>query len=118
MKILFNTVLILSLLTEAMAATTLIGGPEGIAAAGKGGMWSMHYGFAAFAIASASLWVWPYRNNIKAVTAILGVLLTFHTGLFVSLALAGDQMVGMIIHVVLASLCLILFTQRSKWCSE
>ena len=118
MKILFNTVLILSLLTEAMAATTLIGGPEGIAAAGKGGMWSMHYGFAAFAIASASLWVWPYRTNIKAVTAILGVLLTFHSGLFVSLALAGDQMVGMIIHAVLASLSLVLFTQRSKWCSE
>ncbi len=84
MKILFMIVLVLNLLTEAMAATFLIGGPEGVSAAGQGGMWSMHYGFAALAIASASLWIWPYRNEIKAVTALLGVLLTFHTGLFFS----------------------------------
>ena len=47
MKILFNIVLVLNFLTEAMAAVSLIGGPEGISAAGQGGMWSMHYGFAA-----------------------------------------------------------------------
>jgi hypothetical protein len=116
MRILFIVVLVVNLLTEALAAATLIGGPDGIAAAGKGGMWSMHYGFAALAIASASLWVWPYRNNLKAVTAVLGVLCTFHTGLFVSLTLAGDQQVGMIIHGVMAVLCIVLFTQRAKWC--
>ena len=55
MKILFTVVLVLNFLTETLAAVSLIGGPEGIAAAGKGGMWSMHYGFAALAIASASL---------------------------------------------------------------
>lgn len=118
MKILFIIVLVLNLLTEAMAATALIGGPEGISAAGKGDMWSMHYGFAAFAIASASFWIWPYRNNINAVTAVLGLLLTFHTGLFLSLSLAGDQAAGMVIHAVLAALCILLFTQRSKWCSD
>ena len=118
MKIVFNIVLILNLLTEAMAATFLIGGPEGIAAAGKGGMWSMHYGFAALAIASMTIWIWPYRTNLKAVTAILGVLLTFHTGLFISLTLAGDQMPGMIIHAVMATLCIIVFTQRKKWCTD
>jgi hypothetical protein len=118
MRILFIVVLVVNLLTEALAAATLIGGPDGIAAAGKGGMWSMHYGFAALAIASASLWVWPYRNNLKAVTAVLGVLCTFHTGLFVSLTLAADQQVGMIIHGVMAVLCIVLFTQRAKWCND
>ena len=81
-------------------------------------MWSMHYGFAVLAIASASLWIWPYRTNIKAVTAVLGVLMTFHAVLFLSLTLAGDQAAGMIIHAFLAALCILLFTQRSRWCSE
>jgi len=118
MKILFIVVLVVNLLTELLAATTLIGGPEGIAAAGKGGMWSMHYGFAVLAIASASLWIWPYRGNLKAVTAVLGVLSTFHTGLFISLTLAGDQQVGQIIHGVMAVLCIVLFTQRARWCKN
>lgn len=117
MKILFVVLLVLNCLTEVLAATTLIGGPDGIAAAGRGGMWSMHYGFAALAIASASLWVWRYRTNLSAVTAVLGVLLTFHTGLFISLTLAGDQQAGMVIHAVLSVLCIVLFTQRSKWCT-
>lgn len=116
MKTLFITLLVLHFLTEALAATTLIGGPGGIAAAGSGGMWSMHYGFAALAFASASLWIWPYRTNLSAVTAVLGVLLTFHTGLLLSLTLAGDQMVGVILHAILATLCIVLFTQRRKWC--
>ena len=108
----------MNLLTESLAATTLIGGPDGIAAAGKGGMWSMHYGFAALAMASVSLWIWPNRRNLKAVTAVLGVLSTFHTGLFISLTLAGDQQVGQIIHGVMAVLCIVLFTLRARWCKN
>ena len=118
MRILFIVVLVVNLLTESLAATTLIGGPDGIAAAGKGGMWSMHYGFAALAMASASLWIWPHRRNLKAVTAVLGVLATFHTGLFISLTLAGDQQVGQIIHGVMAVLCIVLFTLRARWCKN
>jgi hypothetical protein len=118
MRILFIVVLVLNLLTESLAATTLIGGPDGIAAAGKGGMWSMHYGFAALAMASVSLWIWPNRRNLKAVTAVLGVLSTFHTGLFISLTLAGDQQVGQIIHGVMAVLCIVLFTLRAQWCKN
>ena len=118
LKVLFIIMLVLNLLTEVMAATALIGGPEGISAAGKGEMWSMHYGFAVLAIASASLWIWPYRTDIKAVTAVLGVLMTFHAVLFLSLTLAGDQAAGMIIHAFLATLCMLLLTQRSRWCSE
>ena len=116
MKILFNVVLILSFLFEAYASASLIAGPEGFAAAGSGNQWSMHYGFAALAIASISLWVWPYRTNLPLVTFALGVLFTFHTGLSISLYLAGDQQAGMIIHSVLSVLCLVLLTQRSKWC--
>ena len=116
MKILFNVVLILSFLFEAFASASLIAGPEGFAAAGSGNQWSMPYGFAALAIASISLWVWPYRTNLPLVTFALGVLFTFHTGLSISLYLAGDQQAGMIIHSVLSVLCLVLLTQRSKWC--
>ena len=118
MKILFNIVLVLNLLFEGMAAASLIGGPEGVSAAGQGGMWSMHYGFGALAIASTSLWIWPFRSNLGAVTAILGLLLTFHTGLFLSLTIAGDQLPGSVIHAVMAALCIFLFTQRSKWCDQ
>ena len=117
MKILFTVVLVLNFLTETLAAATLIGGAEGIAAAGKGGMWSMHYGFAALAIASASLWIWPHRANLSVVTAVLGVLMTFHTGLLISLSLAGDQQAGVVIHAVMSVLCIALFTQRAKWCT-
>ena len=116
MKTVFSTFLVLNFLAEGLAAATLIGGPEGIAAAGSGSMWSMHYGFAALAMASASLWVWRLRTDLGAVTAVLGVLLTFHIGVLISLSLAGDQMAGVVIHAVLAPLCLLAFTQRSKWC--
>ena len=118
MKLCFTILLVLNLLTELLASTTLIGGADGIAAAGRGGLWSMHYGFAALAIGSASLWLWPYRSNRKAVTAVLGMLMTFHSGLFISLTLAGDQPAGVVIHGVLSVLCIGMFTQRSKWCTE
>jgi hypothetical protein len=116
MKILFNVVLVLSFLFEALAAVSLITGPEGVTAAGLGDQWSMHYGFAALAIASMSLWAWPYRTNLPVVTFALGVLFIFHTGLSISLTLAGDQQAGMIGHSVLSVLCLVLLTQRTKWC--
>ena len=112
MKILWNVVIILSGLTELLAAATLIGGPEGVSAAGSGNMWSMHYGFAALAIASLSIWIWPRRHQAEAIAVALGVLLTFHTGLFVSLTLAGDQPVGMVLHGILAVLSLVVFFNR------
>ena len=116
MKILFNVVLVLSFLFEALAAVSLITGPEGVTAAGLDDQWSMHYGFAALAIASMTLWAWPYRTNLPVVTFALGVLFIFHTGLSISLTLAGDQQAGMIGHSVLSVLCLVLLTQRTKWC--
>ncbi len=118
MKIAFIVVLIFNFLLESLAAVSLIGGPAGISAAGSGEQWSMHYGFAALAIASIGLWVWPHRSNVSVVTAALGVLLTFHTGIAISLTLAGDQAGGMIAHVLLATSCLFLFVQRAKICAH
>jgi len=117
MKYAFATLLVLNFLTETLAAASLIGGSEGVIAAGKGNMWSMHYGFAALAIASVSLWSWRSRSNLSVVTVVLGILLTFHTGLLVSLLLAGDQQAGVVMHAVLATLSIFLFFQRSKWCT-
>ena len=64
MPIAFNTLLILSFLMELMAAIALITGPGGFSAAGQGELWSLHYGFAALAIASFSVWVWPQRHRM------------------------------------------------------
>ena len=116
MRILFIITLVLNFLVETLAATSLIGGPEGITAVGLGGQWSMHYGFAALAIASASVWIWPSRHNLEAVTPVLGILLTFHLGLLLSLTVAGDQMAGVIMHSVLVFLIVLLFVRRKKWC--
>lgn len=120
MKILFISFLVLNLLLEGVAAAFLIGGPQGISSEVQpaSGMWAMNYGFGAIAIASAIFWVWPYRENRQAVSPVLGILLTFHTMLVISLAIPGNQVPGMIAHVVLAVLCMILYTQRSKWCTE
>ena len=118
MKILFNILLVLSFFFETLAGVSLVIGPEGITNSGLGNQWSMHYGFAALSIASVSLWAWPYRANLPVVTCTLGVLFIFHTGLSVSLSIAGDQQTGMIIHSLLSVLSLLLLTQRLKWCSN
>ncbi|MEM7003188.1 MAG: hypothetical protein AAF529_20540 [Pseudomonadota bacterium] len=112
MKILWQTLIVVSALAELMAAVTLIGGPGGITAAGSGSQWSMHYGFAALAVASLSLWVWPRRTNADAVHVALGVLTTFHVGVFLSLTLAGDQAFGMLLHGVLSVMCIVLVAGR------
>jgi ABC-type Mn2+/Zn2+ transport system permease subunit len=113
-KVLFAVVLVLNFLTEALAAAALIGGPEGIGAAGKGGMWSMHYGFAALAIASVSVLAWRKRQESAVINLVIGVLLVFHTGLAISLFVAGDQQAGQILHTLLAALLLVLCTQRAN----
>ena len=74
----------------------------------------MHYGFAALAIASISLWAWPHRSNPQVVTVVLGILIVFHTGLFVPLATAGDQQAGMVLHAILSVMCLLCFVMRKR----
>lgn len=116
MRYVFGALLVLNFLVEVLAASTLIGGPDGIAAAGSGGQWSMHYGFAVIAIASAGLWVWPHRRELGAVTAVLGMLTVFHVCVLASLIIAGDQPAGVMIHAVLAPLSVLCLLKRRAIC--
>jgi len=118
MRYIFGAFLVLNFLAEALAAGTLIGGPDGIAAAGSGGQWSMHYGFAVIAIASAGLWIWPQRRALAAVTAVLGILTVFHICVLASLILAGDQPAGVVIHAVLAPLSALCLLKRRAICES
>ena len=76
----------------------------------------MHYGFAALSIASLSVWAWPKRNNPDTVTVVLGLLLTFHAAIAVSLAIARDQLFGLVSHSTLTVACIALFFTKSSWC--
>tara|TARA_A100001037_G_scaffold305895_1_gene347938 strand:- start:606 stop:965 length:360 start_codon:yes stop_codon:yes gene_type:complete len=109
MKILLNVMLVVSALTELQAAAFLILGPAGLSSAGSGEMWSMHYGFAVLAVASVSAWSWPHRNELLVMKTVIGILLVFHVGLCISLFLAGDQFVGMLIHALIGAMCIVLF---------
>ena len=131
MKTFFTAFLVLNFLAEALAATSLIGAETGLSAAlnnpldkaadndpTQSQFWSMHYGFAVIAIASAIAWVWPHRSNRAVVTAVLGILITFHVALFCSLALEGTQTAGIVLHAVLALMAITLFGLRGRWCHE
>jgi hypothetical protein len=108
--------LVLNFVAETLAAATLIGGPSGVGAteASNGGRWSMHYGFAVIAIASAGAWVWPRRRELAALTPVLGILATFHVAVLTSLLIAGDQPVGVVIHAVLSLTFLLLLLLRGR----
>ena len=120
MRVFFISFLVLNLLLECVAAIFLIGGPAGafLDVHPENGNWVMNYGFAAIAIASAIFWVWPGRDNILAVGSVLGILFTFHTLLFVSFAIQGNQMAYMIVHGAMAALAAFLYSQRSRWCTN
>ncbi|MEM6999946.1 MAG: hypothetical protein AAF529_04110 [Pseudomonadota bacterium] len=119
MKTFFIVVLVLNFLFETLAGVALITGPTGLGADSwaADGMWGMNYGFGALAIASMLLWVWPLRTNLAAVSVALGVLITFHVGLTISLAIPGNQMAPMLAHAVMAVLCIVAYTQRRRWAS-
>ena len=118
MKIFFSVVLVLNLLMEAMAAIMLISNPEAQGEALATATWARNYGFAALAIASASIWPWPARDRLAAVTPVAGTLLVFHVGLTISLSLAGGENLGPAgLHGVMALLFAVSFALRSKWCS-
>lgn len=130
MKMFFTIFLVLNFLAETLAAVSLIGADSGLAAAldgvppivdgniGATGLWSMHYGFAVIAIASAILWVWPHRSSRRVATAVLGILMTFHVALTCSLVLEGTQAPGMVLHAVLALMAIALFVLRGRWCDQ
>jgi hypothetical protein len=119
MKKFFTGVLILNFLVEAMAAVALIAGAGTLMDAGQdmAAIWTRNYGFAVIAIGSAIFWIWPHRDNLKVVTAVVGMVMTFHICLTISLLL-GSQMGTAGLHGVLAILFITLFTQRKKLCAE
>ena len=116
MKQVLAGALVLNLLLELLAAATLIGGPNGLGATGAppSGWWSMHYGFAVIAIASAGAWLWPHRHALSALTPVIGILATFHVAVLTSLLVAGDQPVGVVAHAVLSILFSLLFVLRRR----
>jgi len=120
MRNLFTGYLVLNLLLEGLAAITLIGGALGVISIAdlESGMWSMNYGFAAIAIASAIFWVWPHRSRREAVGPILGILLSFHTLVSVSFAIQGNQAPPMVVHGVMAALAVFLYARRTTWCEQ
>lgn len=120
MKKLFTSVMVLNLLIEWFAAATLIGAPETMFAAGDvvAAMWARIYGFAAFAIGSAVLWTWKYRNDLEAVSVVLGILCTFHVSVLTALATSEGQAAGTIIHAVMSVLFVVLYASRNRWCAE
>jgi len=120
MKNFFTGYLVLNLVLEGFAAITLVGAALGLFSIEQleSGIWSMNYGFAAIAIASAIFWVWPHRSRREAVGPVLGILLSFHALVFVSFAIQGNQVQPMVVHGVMAALAIYLFSQRAKWCVE
>ena len=114
MKHVLAVALLLNLLLEALAAFTMISSGLGAEGALPNGGWSMHYGFAVIAIASASVWLWPRRSDLAALTPVVGILATFHVGVLISLLLAGDQAGGAAAHAVLSVLFCLSFALRRK----
>ena len=120
MKKLFTTYLVLNLFLEGIAAVTLIGAAVGLftIAQLESGTWSMNYGFAAIAIASAIFWVWPHRSKREAVGPVLGILLVFHAFVSVSFAVHGNQVPPVVVHGIMALLGIFLYARRSEWCVD
>jgi hypothetical protein len=116
MQTLLAVALVSNFLVEALAAASLIGGPHGLGAHGAppAERWSMHYGFAVIAIASAGAWLWPRRRELSALTPVLGMLATFHVSVLVSLLLAADQPLGVVLHSVLGLLFVVSFALRRR----
>lgn len=120
MKYLFTTYLALNLVLESIAAVTLLGAGLGlfVIPGFESSMWSMNYGFAAIALASAIFWVWPHRTKRDAVAPVLGILLAFHALVSASFAVQGVQVPSIVVHGIMALLGIFLYTRRSDWCTD
>jgi len=120
LKNLFITYLVLNLILEAIAAFTLIGAGLGLITIAQleSGLWSMNYGFAAIAIASALFWVWPHKSKRDVVGPVLGILLTFHALISVSFGIQGTQVPSIVVHGIMALLGMFLYARRSTWCTD
>jgi hypothetical protein len=120
MKKLLNTALILNVVTDGPGGLFLLFSPQSFLPADQveGLFWVRNYGVAALAVASMIFWVWSCRDSYKAMGVALGFLLAFHTVLCMVLITAGNQMVGVVLHFILATLFIILYLNRPKWCDS
>ena len=120
MKNLFTGFLFLNFLLEIVAGVVLIGATLGLFSVAQleTGMWSMIYGFAALAVATAIFWIWPHRDSRTAVGAVLGILFSFHALIFIAFVIVGNQVPPTIAHGVMAAYAMYLYMQRPKWCAE
>jgi hypothetical protein len=119
MKKVLNTALILNFLTDGPVGVFLVFSPQTFLPAGQveGILWVRNYGVAALAVASMIFWVWSSRDDYGAMGVALGFLLAFHSALTVALLVTGGQLVGTILHFILATLFVLLYFQREKWCT-
>lgn len=119
MRKILTIALILNFLTDGPVGALMIFSPEALLPGGNAEalFWVRNYGVAALSVACMALWLWPSRDDYKAMGVGLGFLLSFHTVLAVVLYLSGVQLVGAIIHTVLAALFISLYLQRAKWCT-
>ncbi len=88
MKIALIVALVFNFLLETLAAVSLIAGPGGLGDAGQGGQWSMHYGFAALAIASSTI---ALRAACRPHESTVPDRLTGCTGLHTNVLFAADS---------------------------
>ena len=120
MKKLFLGLLVFNLLLEGFAAISLISAPgAGLPGAGPAEIsWARNYGFAALAMASLIVWIWPQRNNAAAVSTVLGLLMVFHLGISLSLTLGMGPMLFATLHGLGGLVAVVLFATRSRWLRE
>lgn len=119
MKKLFTGFLFLNFLLEIVAGAVLIGATLGLLSVAQleTGMWSMIYGFAALAVATAIFWIWPHRDSRAAVGAVLGILFSFHAFISIAFVIEGNQVPTAIAHGVMAAFAVYLYMRRPKWCA-
>ena len=118
MKKVLNFALVLNFLTDGPVGVFLVLSPESFLPAGQveGLLWVRNYGVAALTVASVPLWLWPHRDDYKVVGLATGLLMAFHSALTIALLTAGGQLFGSVLHFILATLFIVLYSQRAKWC--
>jgi len=119
MRKLLATVLILNSLTDGPVGALIIFSPEAMLpdVSAESLFWKRNYGVTALSVACMAIWLWPSRDDYRAMGVGLGYLMGFHTVLAVVLDVSEVQLAGAIIHTVLAALFISLFFQRAKWCA-
>ncbi len=115
--------LLLNLVFEGWIAVVLISAPFRLADFNAmAQQWSVHYGFAALAMATAVFWALRFGASETGLAALLGILTCFHLGLTVSSALIFVQaeavqatgLFPVITHGLLLAGCIFFYLNADK----